>query len=55
VLDLAYTAQRPVIPVMRTLMAASPQAEESTELQPGEQEVTVSVSSRWQFLSVKGK
>lgn len=55
VLDLSYAAQRPVIPVMRTMMAASPQAEESTELQPGEQEVTVSVSSRWQFLSGKGK
>jgi len=55
VLELSYTAQRPVVPVMRTLMAASPAAPESTELQPGEQEVTVSVSSRWQFFAGKGK
>ena len=54
VLELSCTAPRLVMPVMR-MMAAAPQAEDSTNLQPGEQEVTVSVTSRWLFRSGKGK
>ncbi|HHE08106.1 MAG TPA: DUF541 domain-containing protein [Chlorobaculum parvum] len=54
VLELSYSASRPVMPVM-PMTAAAPQAKDSTNLQPGKQEVTVSVTSRWLFLSGKGK
>ena len=53
ILELSYTRSRQNIPVMRTFIAANDKADESTELQAGEQELTVSVSSRWQFVSGK--
>lgn len=53
--ELQYGQPQPVIPVMRTMMVESAMAAPATEIEPGEQELSVSVSSRWLFLSGNGK
>lgn len=53
-LELSYGEPQPVFPVMRAV-AASVAAAPATEIQPGDQELSVSVSSRWQFLPGGGK
>jgi uncharacterized protein len=55
-LELEYGQPQPVFPMMRTVMADGLQAAAPpTDVQPGEQKLTVSVSSRWQFVSESGK
>lgn len=54
-LELEYGQSRPVVPVMRALMSDGANASPGTELQPEEQELTLSVNSRWQFLPADKK
>ncbi|MBN1927919.1 MAG: SIMPL domain-containing protein [Chlorobiaceae bacterium] len=55
-LSLDYGQPQPDYPVMRAVMAAAPEAAAPvTELEPAGQKLTVSVNSRWQFVSGKGK
>jgi uncharacterized protein YggE len=56
-LELEYGQSQPDYPVMRAVMADGLQAAAAppTEVQPAEQKLTVSVSSRWQFVSGSGK
>jgi uncharacterized protein YggE len=56
-LELEYGQTQPDYPVMRAVMADGLQAEGAppTEVQPAEQKLTVSVSSRWAFVSGSGK
>jgi uncharacterized protein YggE len=53
--ELQYGQSQPVYPVMRAALADGLQAAPSTDVQPGEQKLSVSVSSRWQFVSGGGK
>ena len=55
-LELQYGQPQPVFPMMKMAMAeAAPMAAPPTDVEPGEQKLTVSVSSRWQFVSGSGK
>ena len=55
-LELQYGQPQPDYPVMRAAMAEGFKAAPMpTEVEPGEQKLTVSVSSRWQFVSGSGK
>ncbi|RXK85077.1 DUF541 domain-containing protein [Chlorobaculum sp. 24CR] len=54
--ELQYGQPQNDFPVMRAVMAeAAPAGAPPTDVQPGEQKLTVSVSSRWQYLSGSGK
>lgn len=53
--ELQYGQSQPVYPVMRAVMSDMPQAAPPTDVQPGEQKLSVSVSSRWQFVAGGGK
>ncbi|NTU54066.1 MAG: SIMPL domain-containing protein [Chlorobiaceae bacterium] len=54
-LELEYGQPQPAMPLMRMAMADGLQAAPATEIQPGEQELTVSVNSRWQFMPGGGR
>lgn len=56
-LELQYGQPQNDFPVMRTVMleAAAPAPPPPTDVQPGEQTLTVSVNSRWQYVSGHGK
>lgn len=54
-LDIEYSQPQPVIPMMRAAMMEKSQDAPPTEIVPGEQEFTVSVNSRWQFLPLGRK
>jgi hypothetical protein len=55
-LELQYGQPQSDYPVMRAVMAEGLKAAPMpTDVEPGEQKLTVSVSSRWQFVSGSGK
>lgn len=54
-LELDYNQPQSIMPVMRAQMMEKSQMAPETEIVPGEQEFSVSVNSRWQFLPSGGK